>query len=108
MLCFRRRINPVSVKLLTLNPPDLSCIHSTMANSNMNPYASYLGTRDPLEVVAATAGRLSLPVQALAPDGCGQPPNPRQRRERPILCGLADPRTAFAGRPRKGLSEHPH
>ncbi len=79
-----------------------------MANSNMNPYASYLGTRDPLEVVAATAGRLSHLAQTLGPEGLKQALAPGKWSAREILCHLADCETVFAFRLRQALAEDHH
>lgn len=74
----------------------------------MNPYASFLGDRDPLEVIAATPGRLGALVQALGADGVERALAPGKWSARQIICHLADCEVVFAFRLRQTLSEPHH
>ena len=74
----------------------------------MNPYAVYLGTQDPLRVVAATAERLRGLLDALGPEGADRAPAPGKWSAREILCHLADTELAFAFRLRQALAEPHH
>lgn len=69
----------------------------------LNPYAVFLGDRDPLQIVAATPGRLAelsvLPAQA---------PAPGKWSVREILIHLADSEIAFAFRLRQAAAEEHH
>jgi len=79
-----------------------------MTNSTLNPYASHLGNRKALEVIAATAGRLDQLSQTLGPDGLKQATAPGKWSAREILCHLADCEVVFAFRLRQGLAEDHH
>ncbi len=79
-----------------------------MTNSTLNPYASHLGNRKALEVIAATAGRLDQLSQILGPDGLKQATAPGKWSAREILCHLADCEVVFAFRLRQGLAEDHH
>ena len=79
-----------------------------MTNANLNPYASHLGNRNPLEVVAATAGRLDKLSQTLGTDGLKQATAPGKWSAREILCHLADCEMVFAFRIRQALAEDHH
>jgi uncharacterized damage-inducible protein DinB len=74
----------------------------------MNPYASYLGNRDPLEVIAATPDRLANFVQKLGPEGLKRSYAPGKWPARVILYHLADAELAFAFRFRQALAEPHH
>ena len=74
----------------------------------MNPYASYLGGRDPLEVIAATPQWLGSLLQTLGPERAEQPPAPGKWSAREILCHLADCEIVFAFRLRQALAEEHH
>jgi DinB superfamily len=69
----------------------------------LNPYASYLGERDPLTVIQATAGELA--KLAAMP---GRTPAPGKWDVRQILCHLADCEIAFAFRLRQAAAEDRH
>ena len=69
----------------------------------LNPYASYLGDRDPLAVIAVTPARLA--ELAAAP---GRAPAPGKWDVREILCHLADCEIAFAFRLRQAVAEDHH
>lgn len=76
--------------------------------SVMNPYASHLGNRDPLETIAATAHRLRSLLDALGPEGARRSPAPGKWCAREILCHLADCEVVFAFRLRQALAEPRH
>jgi hypothetical protein len=74
----------------------------------MNPYASHLGDRDPLSVIAASPQRLSAQLDRLGPDGIERPYAPGKCNTRQILCHLADTELVFAFRLRQALAEDHH
>ena len=74
----------------------------------MNPYAGYLGDRDPLEVIAATAERLRSLLETLGTDGADRVPAPGKWSAREVLCHLADSEIVFAFRLRQALAEEHH
>jgi hypothetical protein len=71
----------------------------------MNPYASFLGNRNALEVIAATAGRLTEIVNQLGQAGVERKPAPGKWNAREIVCHLADCEVVFAFRLRQTLAE---
>jgi DinB family protein len=74
----------------------------------MNPYASQLGNRDPLEVIASTGGELQRLSKALGSERIDQPLGPGKWSPRQIFCHLADAEVAFAFRLRQALAEDDH
>jgi DinB family protein len=74
----------------------------------MNPYASFLGPRDPREVIASTADRLRELLDSLGESRAGQSPAPGKWSVREILCHLADCEIVFAFRYRQTLAEPHH
>ncbi len=74
----------------------------------MNPYAGYLGERDPLEVIANTARQLESISEALGTERLEQAPAPGKWSAREIFCHLADCELAFAFRLRQALAEDHH
>jgi len=74
----------------------------------MNPYASHLGTRNPLEVIASTPGRLAAVMAALGREGSELALAPGKWSVREILCHLADTELAFSFRLRQALAEPHH
>src|SRR5690349_6894767 len=74
----------------------------------MNPYASYLGQRNPLEVTAQTAQQLGALLETIGPGRAQQAPAPGKWCAREILCHLADCELAFAFRLRQALAEDHH
>ena len=74
----------------------------------MNPYASQLGNRDPLEAVANTTKQLAHWVETLGPERLERSPAPGKWSAREILCHLADCEVVFAFRLRQALSEDHH
>jgi hypothetical protein len=73
-----------------------------------NPYASHLGNRDPLQVIAATASQLDQLFGTLGPQGVEQSPAPGKWSAREIVCHLADCELVFAARLRQTLAEDHH
>jgi uncharacterized damage-inducible protein DinB len=76
--------------------------------SVMNPYASFLGDRDPLEVIAATSQKLTGIAADLGPEGLERSLATGKWSARAILCHLADCEVAFAFRLRQTLAEPHH
>lgn len=81
---------------------------STPAQTPLNPYASHLGSKDPLEVIAATPGELASFVRKLGPEGAEKKPAPGKWNAREIVCHLADCEIVFAYRLRQTLAEENH
>jgi len=73
----------------------------------MNPYAAFLGGRDPLAVIPSTAERLGTLVDRIG-DRVTVSPAPGKWSARDILCHLADTEIAFAFRLRQALAEEHH
>ena len=74
----------------------------------MNPYASHLGDRDPLAVIAATAHELDSKAGALSADAANRASKPGKWSAREVICHLADTEVAFAFRLRQALGEDNH
>jgi uncharacterized damage-inducible protein DinB len=74
----------------------------------MNPYASFLGSRDPRQVIASTPTRLTELLNALGADGTEKSPAPGKWSPREILCHLADCEIVFAFRIKQTLAEPHH
>jgi hypothetical protein len=74
----------------------------------MNPYAIFLGNRNPREVVRETPARLTAYVERLSADGMERIPAPGKWNARQILCHLADCEIAFGFRLRQALAEPHH
>lgn len=74
----------------------------------MNPYATFLGDRDPLAVIETTPARLEHLVQTLGTDDRERAPAPGKWSVREILCHLADCEIAFGFRLRQALAEEHH
>lgn len=74
----------------------------------MNPYASWLGGSDPLEVIRDTPGRCALAIQGLTSEALNRIPAPGKWSVRDILCHLADCEVVFAFRLRQALAEDRH
>jgi uncharacterized damage-inducible protein DinB len=79
-----------------------------LSSFTMNPYASFLGDRDPLETIAATAKQLSTLMESIGPQRAEQAPAPGKWSAREILCHLADCESVFAFRLRQTLAEDHH
>jgi len=74
----------------------------------MNPYASHLGSRNPLEVIESTPRRLNELVQALGRNGIAQSLAPGKWTVREIVTHLADCEITFAFRLRQTVAEPDH
>ncbi len=74
----------------------------------MNPYASFLGDRDALEVITGTPTRLESLANLLGPERINYSPAPGKWSAREIFCHLADCEIAFAFRLRQTLAEDHH
>jgi hypothetical protein len=74
----------------------------------MNPYASFLGDRNPFEVIEQTPRTLSGLVMQFASASMEWRPAPGKWNAREILCHLADCEIAFAFRYRQTLAEDHH
>jgi hypothetical protein len=74
----------------------------------MNPYASFVGDRDPLAVIAATASELSTRTAGLSAEEVNRAPAPGKWSLRQIVCHLADTEIAFGFRLRQALAEPNH
>lgn len=73
-----------------------------------NPYARFLGTDDPLVVIAATGERLEVLARAIGPERITAAPAPGKWSAREVLCHLADCEIAFGFRLRQTLAEDQH
>jgi hypothetical protein len=76
--------------------------------STTNPYENCLNGRDPRDVIAETAGRLSSLTAKLGSDGLERSLAPGKWSAREILCHLADCEMVFAFRLRQALAEPNH
>lgn len=74
----------------------------------LNPYASYLGVRDPIEVAASTSTQLARLSETLGVNRMEHAPAPGKWNAREILCHLADCELVFAFRLRQTLAEDGH
>ena len=74
----------------------------------MNPYASFLGGRNPRDVIVETSAKLSSHVARLGPEGVKRPPAAGKWSAAEILAHLADCETVFAFRMRQTLAEPHH
>ena len=74
----------------------------------LNPYASFLGDRDPKEVMAESPERLTSLVGTLGAAGLERSLAPGKWSARQILCHLADCEIVFAYRLRQTLAEDHH
>lgn len=73
-----------------------------------NPYAKYLGDRDPRPVIESTVGRLKTLFEGRATEAAERAPAPGKWSAREILCHLADCEIVFAFRLRQALAEDYH
>ena len=74
----------------------------------MNPYASYLGGRDPLEVIRATPAHIESLMTERSSETLNRKPAPGKWSVREILSHLADCEIVFAFRLRQALAEDDH
>src|SRR5260370_106204 len=73
----------------------------------MNPYACFVGSQDPRQVISATANRLNDMLRALG-GAVDHPPSPTKWSAREVICHLADTELVFAFRLRQALAEPYH
>ena len=71
---------------------------------SLNPYASELGERDPVEVMESTPGKLEKVLGKLSAEQIGKQPAPRKWSVREIMAHLADCEIAFGFRLRQGAA----
>ena len=74
----------------------------------MNPYASFLGSLDPRQVIASTPARVGEILKTMSDSRVSQAPAPGKWSVREILCHLADCEVVFAFRLRQTLAEPHH
>jgi uncharacterized damage-inducible protein DinB len=74
----------------------------------MNPYASHVGERTPLDVISETPRRLAQLAETIGPERLETAPAPGKWSARDILSHLADAEVAFAFRLRQTLAEDHH
>lgn len=74
----------------------------------MNPYASHIGERSPLDVISDTPRRLAELVEAIGPARLETSPAPGKWSARDIVSHLADAELVFAFRLRQTLAEDHH
>src|SRR5215469_13329703 len=70
----------------------------------MNPYASFLGPRDPMQTVALTPARVESLLSAIGKDRVSEAPAPGKWSAREIVAHLADCELVFAFRMRQTLA----
>jgi uncharacterized damage-inducible protein DinB len=74
---------------------------------DLNPYATYLGDQDPIQVLTTTARRLTELTAPLSDAEVNHPPAPGKWSIREIVSHLADCEIVFAFRLRQTLSPTP-
>lgn len=74
----------------------------------MNPYAAQLAGRDPMPVIATSAGQLKSLLHTLGPERVQRPRAPGKWSPRQIACHLADCEIVFSYRLRQALAEVRH
>jgi len=74
----------------------------------VNPYASYLGARDPRQVIAITPTKVREILHSVGEHNANEPHAPGKWCLREIVCHLADCEIAFAFRLRQALAEPHH
>ena len=72
----------------------------------LNPYASFLGDRDPMEVITSTSPQLARFSESLGPKRIEHAPAPGKWNAREIICHLTDCELVFAFRLRQTLAEN--
>ncbi len=74
----------------------------------MNPYASQLGSRDPLATIGETSERVRAAINKIGAQRADEPIAPGKWSPRQIACHLADCELAFAFRLRQALAQEGH
>lgn len=76
--------------------------------SQLNPYEKFLDGREPVPVLASTAGQIQAVLNQLGPERASESPALGKWSAREIVCHLADCEIAFAFRLRQTLAEDQH
>lgn len=76
--------------------------------SKLNPYERFLGGRQPVEILAKTAGSIEEITDAIGEKRANAAPAPGKWSAREIVCHLADCEAVFGVRLRQALSEDNH
>jgi hypothetical protein len=74
----------------------------------MNPYASHMGDKSPLDVISDTPRRLAQLMDTIGGERLETPPAPGKWSARDILCHLTDCEMVFGFRLRQTLAEDHH
>ena len=74
----------------------------------MNPYASHLGERSPLDVISETPGRLAQLLETIGQERSETPPALGKWSARDIVSHLADAEIVFSFRLKQTLAEDHH
>ncbi|MGA2881075.1 MAG: DinB family protein [Bryobacteraceae bacterium] len=74
----------------------------------MNPYASHIGDRAPLDVISETPRRLAQLVETIGPERLEISPAPGKWSARDILSHLADSEIVFSFRLKQTLAQDHH
>ncbi len=74
----------------------------------LNPYAAFLGDRDPVQVAGETAAKLRSYYDTLGESGLGRSYAPGKWSAKQVLCHLADCEVAFSFRLRQALADDHH
>jgi hypothetical protein len=74
----------------------------------LNPYASFLGDRDPIQVASETPSRLKHYLTSLGEEGLKRSYGPGKWSAKQVMCHLADCEVAFAFRLRQALADDHH
>jgi hypothetical protein len=74
----------------------------------MNPYASHMDSRPPLDTITETPRRLAELIETIGRDRVNQPPAPGKWSARDIVAHLADGEVVFAFRLRQTLAQEHH
>lgn len=74
----------------------------------LNPYATFLGNRSPLEVLPTTPDKLHVILEHLGTKGAEEAPAPGKWSAREIISHLADCEIVFGFRLRQTLAEDNH
>jgi hypothetical protein len=74
----------------------------------MNPYASHIGDRAPLDVIAETPHRLEQLLQTIGVNRVETPPAPGKWSARDIVAHLADAEIVFSFRLKQTLAQDHH
>jgi hypothetical protein len=78
------------------------------SDTTLNPYARFLGSDDPLMVLAGTPEQLANLAQSISAGRISAAPAPGKWSAREIFCHLADCEVAFGFRLRQTLAEDNH